>query len=123
MPFGMNTDRLSELAARNSRGVLSKMPYSDDMEHAFWKSLFQAAPKSVRGYLREIQLSKDIGGVIGTFFDCSHPPHPSHTGVLLDSMAWYKVPTDLSALVCSLDPQTLICCVESRQPRISPSCP
>ena len=27
------------------------------------------------------------------------PPHPSHTGVLLDTMATYKVPTDLSTLV------------------------
>lgn len=102
MPVGMNTNRLSELAAWNMRGALTKKPYSDDMETAFWKSLFQAAPKGIRGYLKEMQLAKDIGEIITTFFDCSNPPHPSHTGILNDSMSWYKIPTDLSILVCSV---------------------
>lgn len=99
MPFGMNTCRLPDLAAWNRQGVLTKKPYSDEMDFAFWNSLFQAAPKAVRSYLREIQLAMDIGHVITTFFDGSEPPHPSHTGVLKDSMMWYKVPTDLSYLV------------------------
>ena len=34
-----------------------------------------------------------------TFYEAKFPPHPSHTGVLLDKMATYKVPTDLSVLV------------------------
>jgi len=99
MPFGMNACRLSDLAAYNRRGVLTKKPYSDDMEIAFWKSLFQAAPRSVRAYLEEIQLAMDIGLIITTFFDASSPPHPAHVSTLNDSMTWYRVPPDLSILV------------------------
>ena len=58
MPFGMNTCRISELAANNRLGVLSKSPYSDDMETAFWQSLFRAAPTEVRGLLEEVQLAE-----------------------------------------------------------------
>ena len=99
MPFGMNTSRLADFAAWNHRGVLSKKPFSDEMEIAFWRSLFKAAPKAVRTMLKEIQLAMDIGRVITTFFDASHPPHPSHTGVLNDILAWYRVPANLSVLV------------------------
>jgi hypothetical protein len=102
MPFGMNACRLPDLAAYNQLGVLSKKPYSDDMEIAFWKSLFQAAPKGVRTLLKEIQLAMDIGRVITTFFDASSPPPPAHVGVLTDSMNWYRVPEDLSILVSAL---------------------
>jgi Phosphotransferase enzyme family len=99
MPLGLNVCRISELAAYNHRGVLSKRPYSDDMEKAFWKALFQAAPKGARGMLKEMQLAIDIGLVMTTFYEAKFPPHASHTGILNDTMATYKVPTDLSILV------------------------
>jgi len=113
MPFGMNACRLSDLAAYNRRGVLTKKPYSDDMETAFWKSLFQAAPKAVRAYLEEIQLAMDIGLIITTFFDASSPPHPAHVSTLNDSMTWYRVPLDLSILVSPVPLELLIYSVQN----------
>jgi len=58
MLFGMNSCRLSDLAAWNRCGVLSKKPFSDETEIAFWKSLFQAAPEAVRDCIKEIQLAR-----------------------------------------------------------------
>lgn len=96
LPLGMNTGRISELAAYNQRGVLVKRSFSDDMEAAFWRSFFQAVPTEVRGLVQEIQLAKDIGLIMLTFHDGSVRPHPSQVGVLRDSMAYYRVPSDLS---------------------------
>jgi Phosphotransferase enzyme family len=95
LPLGMNTGRISELAAYNQRGVMVKRSYSDDMEAAFWRSFFEAAPTEARGLVQEIQLAKDIGLIMLTFHDGSVRPHPSQVGVLQDSMAYYRVP-DLS---------------------------
>jgi hypothetical protein len=99
MPLGMNVCRIDGFAAYNHSGVLSKRPYSDDMEKAFWKALFNTAPREARGLLKEMQLAMNIGLVMTTFYEAKNPPHPSHTGVFYDSMATYKVPTDLSTLV------------------------
>jgi hypothetical protein len=98
MPFGMNTCIISELAAFNQRGVLHKRDCSDEMEEAFWRSLFLSAPLHVRSMLKEIQLAKDIGLIIRTFVEGTRPPHPSHVGVLSDSFL-YKVPEDVSSLI------------------------
>jgi hypothetical protein len=98
MPFGMNACIISELAAFNQRGVLHKRDCSDEMEEVFWRSLFLSAPLEVRGMLKEIQLAKDIGLIIRTFNEATRPPHPSHTGVVFDSLL-YKVPEDVSSLI------------------------
>jgi hypothetical protein len=83
------------------------------MEIAFWRSLFNAAPKAVRAYLEEIQLAMDIGRIITTFFDASSPPHPAHIGIVNDSMTWYRVPTDLTVLVSAVPLQLLTSFVQS----------
>lgn len=101
MPFGANTYVISELAAENKRGVLSKRPCSDGMEFAFWRSLFHAAPRKVRDLIIEIQLAKDIGLIMRTLNDASQPPHSSQIGVINASMM-YRVPKDLSCLVRKL---------------------
>ena len=100
-PFGMNTCRISELAAYNFQGVLTKRSYSDKMEKAFWRGLFKAAPKEVRMMVSEIQLAKDIGLLMSTFHDASGTPHPSQVAILNKSMDIYRVPEDLSVLVCA----------------------
>jgi hypothetical protein len=69
------------------------------MELGFWRSLFHTAPMEVRGLLSEIQLAKDVGLIMTTLNDASKPPHPSQLGVVKDSMAFYRVPDDLSILV------------------------
>jgi hypothetical protein len=69
------------------------------MERAFWRSLFKAAPTEVRGLLEEMQLAMDIGFIMTTLYDGSFTPEPTVVGVLNDSMAFYKVPKDLSVLV------------------------
>lgn len=99
-PFGMNTCSISELAAYNKKGVLSKRPYSEQLERAFWQGVFRTAPTAVRHMLPEIQLAKDIGMIITTFTEGDRAPVPAQSAVLDDSIELYRVPEDLSTLVC-----------------------
>lgn len=99
LPFGMNTYVISRLAGYNRRGVFTKREYADEMEVAFWRSLFLSAPLELRSMISTIQLAKDIGFVLSTFHDASHAPHPSHIGVF-DAVMDFKIPEDLTMLVC-----------------------
>jgi hypothetical protein len=103
LPFGMNTHVIARLAGYNRRGAFTKREYSDEMEVAFWLSLFHSAPVKVMSLIPTIQLAKDIGYVLSVFHDASHAPHPSHIGVFDDIMG-YKVPEDLSIVVRKLSP-------------------
>jgi hypothetical protein len=76
-------------------GTVSYLSY----QYLIWKSLFETAPKNVRKIVKEMQLAKDIGNLMRALFDASRPPRPVDMAVLPDAMAWYRVPTDLSALV------------------------
>ena len=92
LPFGMNTGRISEFAANNSRGVLKKKSYSEQMTREFWAAMFLEVSSQVRELIKEVQLAKDIGSFIDTFGDGSWRPNPIHVSILQDSMTWYQVP-------------------------------
>jgi hypothetical protein len=99
MPLGINTARLVYLAAWNRQGTLVPKPYSKEVENAFWKGLFNAAPAAAQSLLDELQLAMTIGMVMDTFFEAKNPPHPSHIGILEDALRTYRVPRDLRSLV------------------------